>query len=435
VTVDNNAVSGNAPNATTCTDPNNADCVGHYITRTLLTPANTINPKGVASILGVHFELRNTTAAKVAGQDVQVWLKSPQGTFISLVGQRILQTTCTTNTCYCPTFTPAGSSGTIGTANTSVPYNATNYSPDAGALGGLFFGEDMYSTNSGPAGTWTLYVNDMINGCDPGSVYIYDFNIVFGTRPPNVYSLLSASGCLNATLTNETTANPTYTPPSPSQQNYNCQYVVEVTNGSCTGTATLSIGCTVLPIELRNYTGKNTINGNVLDWTTATEINNDHFTIERSTNGIDFFELPYPLSPVRSKAINGNSTSDIYYSITDPNVKKGVYYYRLSQTDIDGTTKQEGTVAVTVKPDKEVLSVIPNPTTGKADIIYGCITDETAVLKLYDHTGSLIMMKEIACATGENKFSIDLSGSPSGIYLVSISTSDNLYKARLVKAN
>jgi hypothetical protein len=210
---------------------------------------------------------------------------------------------------------------------------------------------------------------------------------------------------------------------------------VEVTNGSCTGTATLSIGCTVLPIELRNYTGKNTINGNVLDWTTATEINNDHFTIERSTNGIDFFELPYPLSPVRSKAINGNSTSNIYYSITDPNVKKGVYYYRLSQTDIDGTTKQEGTVAVTVKPDKEVLSVIPNPTTGKADIIYGCITDETAVLKLYDHTGSLIMMKEIACATGENKFSIDLSGSPSGIYLVSISTSDNLYKARLVKAN
>jgi hypothetical protein len=435
VTVDNNAVSGNAPNATTCTDPNNADCVGHYITRTLLTPANTINPKGVASILSIHFVLTDQAlGTRVAGEDVKVWLKSPQGTLLSLVGQRILQTSCATNTCYCPTFTPAGTNGTIGTLNTSVPYNATNYSPDAGALGGLLFGEDMYSTNSGPAGTWTLYVNDGIAGCNT-AIRISDFSIVFGTRPPNVYSLLSASGCLDATLTNTTTANPTYTPPSLSQQNYNCQYVVEVTNGSCTGTATLSVGCTILPIELRNYTGKNTINGNVLEWTTATEINNDHFTIERSTNGIDFFELPYPLSPVRSKAINGNSTSNIYYSITDPNVKKGVYYYRLSQTDIDGTTKQEGTVAVTVKPDKEVLSVIPNPTTGKADIIYGCITDETAVLKLYDHTGSLIMMKEIACATGENKFSIDLSGSPSGIYLVSISTSDNLYKARLVKAN
>ena len=86
---------------------------------------------------------------------------------------------------------------------------------------------------------------------------------------------------------------------------------------------------TPLPIELVSFTARALNKAVELNWQTASEINNDYFTIERSKNGSDWEEI---------KRVDGAGTSltVLNYSITDQNPYPGNSYYRLKQTDFDG---------------------------------------------------------------------------------------------------
>lgn len=86
----------------------------------------------------------------------------------------------------------------------------------------------------------------------------------------------------------------------------------------------------VLPIEMSSFDGKCIGRENVLYWTTESEINSDFFIVERSSNGQEWSEVGRVSS-------SGNSSVFQYYSLSDLNYENMVNYYRLSQTDIDGT--------------------------------------------------------------------------------------------------
>jgi len=257
--------------------------------------------------------------------------------------------------------------------------------------------------------------------------YISNFSMTFYTYPTPTYSWASSGTCPGA-LSSTTIANPMYLPSSPNQYT-SCTYTVTVNSGGCTGTASVSVGCP-LPVELLDYTGKNTANGNLLKWSTATETNNSYFTIERFADGLS----DNASWKIDSKASYGNSSSTIDYSLTDnKDIKPGVYYYKLTQTDRDGTTQEKGTIAISVRAERDILNVKPNPATNQVEVSYDCNSEETALLKMYDRTGSLVMTREITCSKGENKYLLDLRSNPQGIYLITVATSDNMYKARLVK--
>ena len=83
---------------------------------------------------------------------------------------------------------------------------------------------------------------------------------------------------------------------------------------------------TPLPIELLSFRATPDASQVDLDWSTATETNNDYFTIERSTNGVDWSEI------VRQPG-SGTTTSQVNYHAIDPNPFVGTSYYRLKQTD------------------------------------------------------------------------------------------------------
>jgi hypothetical protein len=78
--------------------------------------------------------------------------------------------------------------------------------------------------------------------------------------------------------------------------------------------------CSVLPIELIDFTGENSLGKNLLRWSTATENHNDHFTIERSTDGSAFEDV----GEVKGA---GTSYSQKNYGFTDETVQPGVNYY------------------------------------------------------------------------------------------------------------
>jgi hypothetical protein len=87
----------------------------------------------------------------------------------------------------------------------------------------------------------------------------------------------------------------------------------------------------VLPVELSKFEGIKTEDGNILYWQTESETNSAYFTLERSTDGKTWETIDIETSA-------GNSNSALTYSFTDTHFRNQVNYYRLSQTDIDGST-------------------------------------------------------------------------------------------------
>lgn len=94
---------------------------------------------------------------------------------------------------------------------------------------------------------------------------------------------------------------------------------------------TLSSQSSPLPVELLSFDAKAQSGVAKLDWITASEINNDYFTVERSRNGFEFNDL-------LTVDGNGTTTSVSNYTAYDEQPNSGVNYYRLRQTDFDGRT-------------------------------------------------------------------------------------------------
>ncbi|HQI41375.1 MAG TPA: hypothetical protein PK665_09805, partial [Ignavibacteriaceae bacterium] len=111
----------------------------------------------------------------------------------------------------------------------------------------------------------------------------------------------------------------------------------------------------VVPVELTSFTAKADNNTVTLDWTTATELNNSGFQIERS-NGSEYQTVGFV-------AGHGTSTNVHNYTFVDQNVEAGSYSYRLKQIDLDGTFEYSNTIEVEVLGLREFAlgQNYPNP--------------------------------------------------------------------------
>jgi hypothetical protein len=126
-----------------------------------------------------------------------------------------------------------------------------------------------------------------------------------------------------------------------------------VTNGTCPSANSSFITLTVtqaLPIELLYLRGKYNRDGNLIEWSTATEQNNDYFTIFWSDNGFEFL-------PIMKMSGAGNSITTINYEYLDENPSRGVNYYTLRQTDYDGKYKDSDIISVLSDRDSEKIIV------------------------------------------------------------------------------
>lgn len=115
----------------------------------------------------------------------------------------------------------------------------------------------------------------------------------------------------------------------------------------------------IMPITLSSFeamvTNTNTIR---LDWTTTSEINNDSFTVEKSVDGESY-------TPVGNIKGSGNTSTLRHYEYEDRQPYAGRNYYRLKQTDFDGTYTYSKVVKADYNgPVNPVLVLIPSPTMG-----------------------------------------------------------------------
>lgn len=134
-----------------------------------------------------------------------------------------------------------------------------------------------------------------------------------------------------------------------------CNTVMVQIEGPGISDRTITVDGSTLPITLVSFLAEPAGTGILLEWTTASEKDNAHFTVERSADAITF-------GPVLQLPGAGNSQALLHYSAMDPDPMPGTSYYRLRQTDIDGATSLSDVVAVvnTVAPE-EPLNLWPNP--------------------------------------------------------------------------
>ncbi len=178
--------------------------------------------------------------------------------------------------------------------------------------------------------------------------------------------------------------------------------------------ASVNMG-TTLPIELVSFQAEVVENGRAvqLDWSTASETNNDFFTIERSQDTDDWEGIM--LIPGA-----GNSSSRLDYTVFDERPLYGLSYYRLRQTDFDGTYSYSNTVPVTLGEFDDRLTIYPNPTQDRIHVQGS--PEELRAIKVFDSQGRNVTSQVRYAKRDTNSVVIDVSKLPIGIYNILTAT-------------
>ena len=164
-----------------------------------------------------------------------------------------------------------------------------------------------------------------------------------------------------------------------------------------------------LPVDLLYFEAERVDDHGVIKWATALEQNNDHFRIEKSIDGINF----YPLAEIQGQ---GNSLETTAYSYKDKALKHGANYYRLVQVDFDGTSETHGLRVVQWKEDEALFSVFPNPVSTNTLNLKKRVEDVPLQLQIFDVTGKMVLQSYTA---SQQYFSqLDISDLEAGYYLI-----------------
>ncbi|MDC0459471.1 GEVED domain-containing protein [Crocinitomicaceae bacterium] len=175
-----------------------------------------------------------------------------------------------------------------------------------------------------------------------------------------------------------------------------------------------------LPVELVSFTG-NCADGVVdVTWTTASEYNSSHFELENSRDGITW-------DVVYTKDAAGQSTELTEYTYNDFHANGGDNYYRLTQVDIDGTSKTYDVInASCSQTTSGYFSIFPNPSSGSFKVILNnaeIIGD--ARMNVVDTKGNIVLSKSLDVKSGINMYVVNEDLAP-GIYYVSVENGDKV---------
>jgi len=180
-----------------------------------------------------------------------------------------------------------------------------------------------------------------------------------------------------------------------------------------------------LPVQLTSFTAKRADRAVKLSWTTASELNNREFVVERSFNGKTF-------NAIGSVAGNGTATRANTYTFSDKQALAGVSYYRLKQIDLDGKFEYSPVRAVAASNtamDAE-LSAYPNPTSTSVQL--SLPSEANGMVRVMSLTGQTVWEGTAAQLAAKNN-TLDMSRFQSGTYLISLSNGAETKTVRVNK--
>ncbi|MES2689193.1 MAG: T9SS type A sorting domain-containing protein, partial [Bacteroidota bacterium] len=188
---------------------------------------------------------------------------------------------------------------------------------------------------------------------------------------------------------------------------------------------------TPIPVKLVSFSAARDKKDVVLTWSTASEINNKGFEIERSFDGISFDASGFV-------GARKNTASVSVYTYTDRGAFKGdnaVLYYRLKQVDLNGTHAYSDVVRLVNKPTvPENISIYPNPCEDVFMVNIVSPVSSDAKVEVYDVSGKLVHQATVEVSAGDNRFLFDrFPQMNNGLYFVKVTSGEQASVIRLVK--
>lgn len=196
----------------------------------------------------------------------------------------------------------------------------------------------------------------------------------------------------------------------------------------CTGVDFCSepFECIKTPIELLRFTAEAQENGNLIGWTTASELNNDYFEVQRLNDQLQTpaFETIVTIDGA------GNSIVQLNYEYLDVSAPNGISYYRLKQVDFNGQSSTSDVISVTRTNNvlaNNTVSIVPNLVRELVNIGVG---DGFNQLSIFDLNGKLLHTQAI---NNEQLITIELTNWQAGLYLVQATGQQASVTAKFVK--
>lgn len=184
---------------------------------------------------------------------------------------------------------------------------------------------------------------------------------------------------------------------------------------------------TALPIELLDFSAEPTDKVVNLQWITSSEINNSHFTIERSTDGVTFkkvLEMPGA----------GNSNTVRTYKAIDESPAMGVSYYRLKQTDFNGDFTYSEWVVINFTGDEEISleSVFADRATGNVFIRCNNPENQKVNVHIFDSGGKIVHSSSQMSASSNWNGSVNVGNLSKGTYVIRVSIAGKMLHGRFI---
>lgn len=175
-----------------------------------------------------------------------------------------------------------------------------------------------------------------------------------------------------------------------------------------------------LPVEFLDVEAIQKEQAVMINWTTASETNNDYFTIERSEDGKAF-------SPVAFVKGAGNSNQVSAYSAEDYSPAEGINIYRIKQTDFDGKFAYSDNISVTYSSKTETMTIFPNPAKAGETLQLVSSSESLKTISMFTFDGEKILE-----TSGTGSQNIPLSSLDKGVYFVIVTNGEANYSQKLI---
>jgi hypothetical protein len=193
------------------------------------------------------------------------------------------------------------------------------------------------------------------------------------------------------------------------------------------GTGTVNVTC-LLPIELVNFAAQNLANSVRLLWNVQSESNNDFYSLYRSKNGIDYENL----GRIDSK-VNGFSSELTSYEFIDEKPYSGLTYYKLKQTDFNGTTKTVDEITNSRSGLFLETKIYPNPVEKQLDVDFVSEIESKIDIKIFDSNGKIVVNEKRTVYRGINSLKFDMSAYNNGLYIIELDANEDSFRSKFSK--
>lgn len=184
-----------------------------------------------------------------------------------------------------------------------------------------------------------------------------------------------------------------------------------------------------VPVRFLNINAQKRGLGVNISWATGSEVNNDYFEVQRSTDAGATWEA------VAKTHSAGNSSITKNYDAYDAKPMVGNNYYRIRQVDKDGTSKYSNTVYYRLTIDKTDVSVFVNPFGSNITLDFLSERNQVFSVRVFDNMGKTVINQQVTIAKGSVRKTFPASSLNRGMYVIQVidDKGETMYTEKLIK--